>query len=441
MALDTRLAAHSCGGSPGSFSRFPFDPLLGEPVARRINTRTAGRGKGCRDTVPEVVTSGVVEAEARRVHEQGMGDVTGQRVDDAGGRFLLLDGLRGVAAFAVILDHVPGGWLGEMVPGRYLSVDFFFVLSGFVLAHAYGRRLGAGWSPFAFMAARLIRLYPMYLMALAIGMGLAVLGALRGWTGPGWGDIPVVAGFSLLFLPTPPGTGFGHGELYPANAPAWSLFFELAANAAYGLAARFLTWRVMALILVMGAGATAFTLLRHQGTGGPGWLWQHMDAGLARVTYGFFAGVAIYRLRGQVKLWAMPWWLAVAAFVAIIAVRAPEGWRVAYDIAAGLVLMPLLVMFACGAKVSGGVARACGVFGVVSYGVYVLHVPLFASLGVAAGAAGTALGEGPVLALAVGLLAALAAGVAHFVYDKPVRRWFTQRFMREKAHNTATKGG
>lgn len=360
---------------------------------------------------------------------------------DAGERFLLLDGLRGVAAFAVILDHVPGGWLGEMVPGRYLSVDFFFVLSGFVLAHAYGRRLEAGWSPFAFMTARLIRLYPMYLMALAIGMGLAVLGALRGWIGPGWGDIAVVAGFSVLFLPTPPGGGFGGGELYPANAPAWSLFFELIANLVYALVARFLGWRVLGLILVMGAVAVVFTLLRHAGTGGPGWLWPHLDAGLARVMFGFFAGVAIYRLRGQVKLWALPWWLAAAAFVAVIAVRTPEAWRAAYDVVAALVLMPLLVAFGSGAKVSGRVARTCGVFGLLSYGVYVLHVPMFAVVGVAAGAAGVQLGEGPVLAIGVGLLAALAAGVAHFVYDAPVRRWLTRRLMRERAHNSATKGG
>lgn len=365
--------------------------------------------------------------------------VAGQGEDS--GRFLLLDGLRGVAAFAVILDHVPGGWLGEMVPGRYLSVDFFFVLSGFVLAHAYGRRLEAGWSPWAFMTARLVRLYPMYLMALAIGMALAALGVLRGWIGPGWGDIAVVAAFSLLFLPTPPGGGFGNGELYPANAPAWSLFFELVANAVYAMLARFLSWRVLGLILVMGGSAVVFTLARHQGTGGPGWLWPHLDAGFARVTFGFFAGVAIYRLRGQVKLWAMPWWLAVVAFITVIAVRTPDEWRVVYDVAAGLVLMPLLVMFACGAKVTGGVVRVCGVFGRLSYGVYVLHVPLFAALGIAAGAVGVALGEGPALAAGVGLLAALAAAVAHFVYDRPVRRWLARRLVRERASKTATKGG
>lgn len=70
------------------------------------------------------------------------------RIRDAGAplgeRFLLLDGLRGVAALAVIIDHVPAGWLGDLVPERYLAVDFFFVPRGFVLAHAYGPGLEPG---------------------------------------------------------------------------------------------------------------------------------------------------------------------------------------------------------------------------------------------------------------------------------------------------------
>ena len=91
------------------------------------------------------------------------------------------------------------------------------------------------------MKARVIRLYPMYLAALVIGLGLAVLGLMRGWVGPGWADVATVAAFSLLFLPTPPMlVNFGGGALYPFNGPAWSLFFELVANAVYGFIARLL---------------------------------------------------------------------------------------------------------------------------------------------------------------------------------------------------------
>lgn len=354
----------------------------------------------------------------------------------------MLDGLRGVAAFAVILDHVPGGWLGDLVPGRYLSVDFFFVLSGFVLAHAYGRRLEAGWSPWAFMRARVIRLYPMYLAALMIGLGLAMLGLMRGWIGPSWADVATITAFSVLFLPTPAMmVTFGGGALYPFNGPAWSLFFELVANVVYALIARFLNWRVLGLILAVGAIAVAFTVWRLDGVGGPGWLWEHVDAGLARVMFDFFAGVAIYRLRGQVKLPALPWWLAVIAFVAVIAVQVPAGWRPVYDIVAGLVIMPVLVAVTCGSPVRSAVARVCSVLGLMSYGVYVLHVPLFSALGVVAAIAHVPLPEGPVLALMVAALAGMGAWAGHHVYDQPLRRWLTARVKRGKLRKAAGEAG
>jgi len=384
-----------------------------------------------------------------------MSDSTASRVDagarlpvanEHGGggedRFVMLDGLRGVAAFAVILDHVPGGWLGDLVPGRYLSVDFFFVLSGFVLAHAYGKRLESGWSPWAFMTARVIRLYPMYLAALVIGLGLAVLGLMRGWVGPGWADVATAALFSLLFLPTPPMlVNFGGGALYPFNGPAWSLFFELVANAVYGVIARFLSWRVLGVILVAGAVAVAFTVWRLGGVGGPGWLWAHVDAGLSRVMFDFFAGVAIYRLRGQMKLPALPWWLVMPLFIAVIAAPVPGEWRAVYDIAAGLVIMPVLVMLACGSQVSGAVARVFSFLGLMSYGVYVLHVPLFAALGVAAAMVHVPLPEGPVLALLVAVLAGLCAWAGHYLYDQPLRKWLSGKARRGKTQTAAGEAG
>src|SRR5215510_8290030 len=96
-------------------------------------------------------------------------------------RFLVLDGLRGVAAFAVILDHVSSTTLRAWLPGRYLAVDFFFVLSGFVLAHAYSARLACGMTAAGFMKIRLIRLYPLYLLGLALGLLVPVIASLRGW--------------------------------------------------------------------------------------------------------------------------------------------------------------------------------------------------------------------------------------------------------------------
>lgn len=382
---------------------------------------------------------------ARPVHAARLMSDSPTRIRDAGtpppDRFLLLDGLRGVAAFAVILDHVPGGWLGDLIPGRYLAVDFFFVLSGFVLAHAYGRGLEAGGSPLDFMKARLIRLYPIYLLGFLIALSVVGLGAARGWIGPGWADILTVAAFGLLFLPAPVTEGYGDGALYPANAPAWSLFFELVANVVYALIARMLSWRVLGVILGMSAAAAAFTIARHGDVRGPGWMWAHFDAGLARVLFDFFAGVAIYRLRMVLKLQALPWWVVVAAFLGVIAAVPVGGWRVIYDIAAALVLMPMLVALASCAVVRGVVARLCAISGLLSYGVYVLHVPILGLIRTAAAVTGVELGEGPFLAVAVAASAGIAAWVANCAYDGPVRRWLAGGAKRAKPFVAARKQG
>jgi peptidoglycan/LPS O-acetylase OafA/YrhL len=336
--------------------------------------------------------------------------------------------MRGIAAFAVILDHVSSTALRTWLPGRYLAVDFFFVLSGFVLAHAYGERLRTGMSPWAFMKVRLIRLYPLYILGIALGLVLPVIGALRGWEdAPLLSEAALIAFFALFFLPAPPLYSWTGGHLYPFDSPAWSLFFELVANSVYGFIARFLTWRAFAIGLPIAAALVAFTVLRHDDAEGPGWLWLHFDAGLARVIYCFFAGVLVYRVCATISVPAMPAWAAALALIAIFAVPAAGLWRQGFDAFAALVLFPLLVAFASGAKVSGAVARLCATLGLLSYGVYVLHVPLRGLLSYGLETVNLGLPDGVLEVVLVAGTAALAAWIAHHVYDTPVRRWLSGR--------------
>jgi len=367
------------------------------------------------------------------------------------GRFLVLDGLRGIAAFAVILDHVASTTLRSWFPGRYLAVDFFFVLSGFVLAHAYGQRLREGrLSTGAFLKVRLIRLYPLYLLGLAIALIPPLVIFLKGWGGNPVAETMIVAGAGLLFLPMPPVFTWTYGLLYPLNGPAWSLFFELIANIVYAAIARFLSPRVFAVMLPVLAALTAFTVMRHTETEGPGWLWQHFDAGLARVLFDFFAGVAIYRLRGArlsagKGLPAIPAWLGVGLLLAIFAVPATGIWRQAFDTLAAIVLMPLLVTLVSGAKVNGRLGQLCGFLGTLSYGVYVLHVPLMGVAALALDLVHVHLPYGFMMVLLVAAMAGGLAALAHYVYDTPVRRWLTSLLSspakRRKSHLTAGEAG
>lgn len=340
-------------------------------------------------------------------------------------RFLALDGLRGVAAIAVILDHAPQEMVNGFLPGRALSVDFFFVLSGFVLAHAYGARLETSLSPLGFMKLRLIRLYPLYLLGLLIALPVAAYTVMKGWSSGA--DLMIAAGLGLLFLPTPPLHGGWQSPLYPLNGPAWSLVFELVANLVYASLARVLSLRLLVLLLPLMATALAVTTFRHADVIGPGWLWSHADSGLARVLFDFFAGIFLYRLRERWRAPALPAWLSIIVFLLIIGAPVTGAWRPAFDAGAAIVLFPLLVMFSANAMATGVAARICGGLGLMSYAIYMLHVPLLGVLTVVVGRLGVQL-PGFVF---VGLLivtAAIAAALAERLYDGPARRWLAARF-------------
>ena len=99
-------------------------------------------------------------------------------------RRLVLDGMRGVAALAVVALHLKDSLGISAPPASYLAVDLFFMLSGFVLAQAYGARLAGPLSPWGFIRLRLIRLYPLYLAGLVVGaaVGLIDAGGPGGWS-------------------------------------------------------------------------------------------------------------------------------------------------------------------------------------------------------------------------------------------------------------------
>jgi peptidoglycan/LPS O-acetylase OafA/YrhL len=275
----------------------------------------------------------------------------------------------------------------------------------------------------------LIRLYPFYLLGLVLGLFVPVLAAIRGWDGASpLPEIAIVAAFGLLFLPAPT-YGWTGGQLYPFNGPSWSLFFELVANLIYGFIARYLTWLVLGVGLLVMAVLVAFTIFRHADLG-PGWLWPHFDAGLARVTYCFFAGIALYKLRDVVRLPALPAWAAVLALLAIFAVPAPGVLRQAFDVFSAVLLMPLLVGLASGAKVAGSAARVCGTLGLLSYGVYALHVPVMNLVAFVTERAGISLPYGFMNVALVATVTAIIAAIATRFYDAPLRKRLSGRAKR-----------
>ena len=194
-------------------------------------------------------------------------------------RFHLLDAIRGIAALLVVAYHAPVDF-GRLMPFRsgFLAVDLFFALSGFVIAFSYERRLLEGLSYRNFLVARVIRLYPVYLIGTLFAIVTSLLTTHR---------MPIHHTFeylALALLLLPDVVHGGKAAVYPLDFPAWSLLCELISNVGYGALILWHTSGRLILYLAMGACA-AFMILWVNGSGtmDSGSVLQTLPMGLARV--------------------------------------------------------------------------------------------------------------------------------------------------------------
>jgi peptidoglycan/LPS O-acetylase OafA/YrhL len=296
-----------------------------------------------------------------------------------GDRFVLLDGLRGVAAIFIIQRHAED-LFGDGLPSSYLGVDLFFALSGFVLAHAYGTSLSEGRiTAMQFMKARFLRLYPLYAIALALGTAYYIRMYFAGL--PVMADEYVVPGelllaffTGLLFLPSPVTISF-NAALFLVH-PAWSLFNELVANLAYAWRGARATLRQIAVVLAVSAVLLVIAALQFERLHA-GFRWHEMYAGMARVFFSFFAGVLIYRYRRRVPL-VRPWQAlaCLAILMLVLAFPTPRDMRWIFDLFVVFLVWPALLYWSSAIVPGPKTSAVASFIGTASYAVYVLHTPL-----------------------------------------------------------------
>lgn len=364
--------------------------------------------------------------------------------------YMLLDGLRGVAALLILWYHIHEGFAfahGDAVISGinhgYLAVDFFFILSGFVIAYAYDDRWEKGFTLGQFFRRRLIRLHPMVIAGALIGaLSFAIAGFTR-WNGSHSGLFSVILATvcGALMLPAVPGTAMdvrGNAEAFSLNGPAWSLFFEYIGNIIYALLLRRLSTGAIAVIaVILGAGLSFLTVFDVTGAGCLSVGWTMADwgffSGLVRMMFPFTTGMLLARLfrPGKIK---GAFWICSAALAAIFFVPFIEnGGTVSkngiYEMLCIMILFPVIVWTgASGAtthKVSAGI---CKFLGDISFPLYITHYPvmyLFYAW----------LIDNEIFTLAdswavVILVLAVNIAVAYAclrLYDQPVRRYLSKR--------------
>lgn len=293
-----------------------------------------------------------------------------------------LDGLRGCAAIFVFAYHLQIGFSHVLLLSRgYLMVDLFFMLSGFVLTRTADSRLAQGGGAVAFMATRMLRIWPV--MALGVAVGAAATASAvpsGGWHLHTFRIMAQLIAASLLLLPYP----WSHrsGALFPLNVPHWSLLLELSANVVHGL----LLWRLpdKVLVVFVGACAVLMAICAHSigwSTAGPFFLgWYY---GPCRIGLDYGLGMLLARRwarqqpegprKGSELPWILPQALPLGA-TALLACLPLPAWL--GDLLVVVLVFPGCLWIAASSTVPAQPALWMARLGALSYPLYALHGPI-----------------------------------------------------------------
>lgn len=376
---------------------------------------------------------------------------------DSKPRYEILDGLRGVAALMVVLFHImeaySAGPAYQIINHGYLAVDFFFLLSGFVIGYAYDDRWDR-MTTWGFFKRRLVRLHPMVIMGTVVGICLYFFGQCEafGQIGnvPGW-KVLLAFIMGILMIPCGPKMDIrGWMETNSFNGPNWSLSYEYLANILYAFILRRLSKVTLGILMLLAAFCTldicldwnVFNLLtEHRNAhiytviGGWSLTAEQIYIGMTRLFFPFLCGLLISRIGKFIKVKMGFFWCSLM-LISLFSIPCLGGegniLNGYYNAACILLLFPIIVLMGAGSCIKSEKGlRICNFLGEISYPLYITHYPilyiqmswvwthpdasLFADITVSVGS----------FILSIGLAYACLK-----LYDIPVRRWLTENWLK-----------
>lgn len=381
-----------------------------------------------------------------------MSHISSAAFTDTKPHYELLDGLRGVAALLVVFYHIfeglsfaAGGILITTINHGYLAVDFFFILSGFVIGYAYDDRWKRNMTSGNFFTRRLIRLHPMIIMGTIIGaITFCIQGSVQ-WDGSHVATSAVMLALlaAMFFIPAYPGAGYdvrGNGEMFSLNGPSWSLFFEYIGNILYALFIHRLSNRGLAILVALsGIGLAWFALFDIVGYGmlGVGWTLDGANfwGGMLRMLFPFSLGMLLSRHFRPIKIRGA-FWICSAVLLILFCVpyiegKSPVCLNGVYELICIALIFPALVWIAASGKTTDKQStRICRFLGDISFPLYAIHYPLmylfYAWLIKNKLYTFTECWQ---MAALVYTGSILLAYLCLKCYDEPVRKWLSRKFL------------
>ncbi len=383
-------------------------------------------------------------------------------------RYEILDGLRGVAAIMVIIYHLFETYsttrADQIINHGYLAVDFFFVLSGFVIGYAYDDRWDR-MSTWGFFKRRLTRLHPMVIIGTLLGAALFYFGDAAAFPAimrtPAWKFFLCLV-LGILMIPCGPNLDIrGWGETNSFNGPNWTLTLEYIGNILYALVFRRLPKAILAALCVLSAFFTLDLTLgwdvfgifpdgpQYNVVGGWSLTGQQIYIGFSRLLYPFLCGLLIARILPSHRSESNPsgsplhmrggfWWCSLL-LVVIMALPCiggksgvPDGIYQAVSI---LLLFPAIVLIGTGSATTTTFStKVCKFFGAISYPIYIIHFPfVYLQISWVERHPDAPLFAHIMVGLGVIFISILLAWTLLKAYDEPVREWLKEHWLKKKA--------
>ena len=375
-------------------------------------------------------------------------------------RYEILDGLRGVAALMVIIFHFFelysfGNPSKQIINHGYLAVDFFYVLSGFVLGYAYDDRWDK-MSYWDFYKRRLIRLHPMVIAGSLLGMCYFFLGECI--NSPNIESVNPLYFFltiimSILMIPCPAQMDIrGWGETNSFNGPNWTLTYEYIVNILYSLIFRrlhtiiigILTLASALLLVNLTCNFDIFNVMNERESnkytviGGWSLTSCELCVGFTRLFYPYFAGYLVYRLKLKIRI---PYSFIICSIILITFLSMPRLEKEGYPIFNGIyeaiviiLIFPLVIIIGAGDTTKNEIlTKICKFIGELSYPIYITHYPI-----IYMNSAWTSFHMKDSLfnkiMLSIGSFFIMVFNAYSLIelYDKPVRKWLANKYLVKK---------